>query len=947
MPVVLVAAAAMHAGGGVGVLSDPGMLYYGGVPALPPERLVGLLEEAGVQARALSCAQVADPKTFSIEDFAVLVLPYGNSFPLPAYDNLRAFHRAGGCLVMTGVPFCHPCTPTGPAGWAGEWGESAQWLDEGRRGRKAARVVHRQRDWQGITSTPRLAVRAGTELTVSAWVRSQNNQKGRDRLFVRFFAGGVFVGQDGPEIPVNAREWTRVAKTVTVPEAATEVDVSLQVWSPKASVDVDEVALVAGQAGDNLLENGGFEVQGGEWKDLGHTDKYFGHDEMGIGTGGFGGPYGTDGNLRVARGNPLGLRPEHLAWKRARLQWLDERSLAPEDEVVPLVVLETPGQQAQVVSAAVKHNCRLFRGARDVWVGQIAGSMLPEDRYCAGQVVARAVAWCLAEKGLLSGSEHRAILKRLDQMRRPEGLPEGIEIIDQPRPWGDTFFPKSRPPAEELLVVDVRRLGPWQRLALTCLQGLVARRRPELWLVFGSWDRTWLEWHKERGYIKGYKEVKDWQGLFRRYRDVFKGAVIPDTGLYQGVLLACNVAACEDLIVAPKGLARELGLEVKVDLRGKFATYAQGMRWLWGKYKNRINHHLCIYAHPHTAFVGTLGYDIQWRGLIFWISGLKDGRRPGADPVEEMQVMAHIFSQMPPNIGMRGFPWAGEGIGLGEGGGVEFCGSYGKGLVCTDHTANICVMSGVRIERLSAPEQPPPPPLQRDKVYIALTMSDGDNLNTLYDYFRPYFEHPAHGRFPIGWGMGPAIIDLMPAVAEWYYLNAKPTDEFLADVSGIAYVYPQTYARRYKERAKVLRGFLEWTARYMRRMDMRTVRPHGGDDERLQRYAEVIPFMHSIFADYGHRGMPYERAVYSLPGGVPVFHGLTTWRYGREGLLREIREKVGSTRPAFVNAFIHNWTFNMDALLAAWEGRDPDMVFVTPAQLASLYRQARERGWVR
>jgi hypothetical protein len=346
--------------------------------------------------------------------------------------------------------------------------------------------------------------------------------------------------------------------------------------------------------------------------------------------------------------------------------------------------------------------------------------------------------------------------------------------------------------------------------------------------------------------------------------------------------------------------------------------------------------------------MGLLGYDMEMRGVIFWISGDKDGGQPGADPMAEMEVMGRIFSEMPPNIGMRGFPWAGEGIGLGEGGGVDFCGSFGKGLTCIDHTANTCVMSGVTIEKLTQPVQPPTPTLERDKVYVALTMSDGDNLNTFYDYFANYFEHKAHGEFPMGWGMGPSILDQMPAVAQWFYENAKPGDEFLADVSGIFYVFPQTYANRYRERWKVFDGFTRWTARYMERLGMRTARPHGGDDDRMARYATGIPFMHSIFADYGRRGdINYDNGVYTLAGGMPVLHALTGWGKGWEGLLPEIRSVVGTRRPAFVNAFLCNWFFSMDQLKTIYEGRDADMVFVTPAQMAELYKAAKAKGWAK
>ena len=936
----------------VAVLVEPGMLNYGGTPSLSPSQAVDVLRDTGVPVTALRAHEVADPTRFSADLFSVLVMDYGNAFPLSAFESVKAFHRTGGCLVMTGVPFCHPCVSSAPEAWradgsGGRWGANVQWVDGGRGGGRCVRVTHTEGSWSGCTSS-RVAVRAGDALTLSAWVRSADGQQGLDELFVRFFRGSEFLGQAGPDIPRPADEWARIRERVTVPEGCTAADVSLQVRSTGGFTDLDDVSLTLADGDENLVSNPGFETPGAEWRDRGHSDDYFGHDAAGIGTGGYGGPAPEAGRLVAAAANPLRVTDALLPRIDAHLQWLDTESLAPEDEVLPVVEQLQPQGERYPIACAIRHNCPQFSGARDVWVGQAAVGSSMADRYAAAQFIARGVAWCLKEKGELSAERFDALIARLDDEDKPEPMPSQIEIVDEPRPWGDTFYPRSKPPARRLLAVDVRDLSYDERLALTCLQALTSRQEPKIWLVFREErDVRWLKWHKQKGYIDDYTMVEDWRGLFRQFAGAYRGAVVPDDSLYQGVLLACNLSGLEDFIVAPPDLAKELGIEIKQDLRGRFETYAEGMGWLWDNYADRFNHHLCIYAHPVTTYMGTVGYDIQWRGLIFWVTGTKDGESPGADPIAEREVMARIFAELPPNIGMRGFPWGGEGIGLGEGGGVQFCGAYGKGLTCNDHTPNQCVTSGVRIERLKPPAPAPAPALERDKVYIALTMSDGDNLNTWADYFYRYFEHPAHGKIPIGWGIGPAVIDLMPAVAQWYYEQATPADEFIADVSGIFYVFPQTYGSSYRERSKVVDGFLKWTSLYMDRMGIRSARPHGGDREVMQRYADRIPTMHSVFADYSRRGgMDYEKAVYSLDGGMPVFHALTGWGYGRDGLLRDIREQVDEQRPAFVNAFLHNWTFDMDALQAAYEGRDADMVFVTPAQLAQLYRQARDQGWV-
>jgi hypothetical protein len=74
---------------------------------------------------------------------------------------------------------------------------------------------------------------------------------------------------------------------------------------------------------------------------------------------------------------------------------------------------------------------------------------------------------------------------------------------------------------------------------------------------------------------------------------------------------------------------------------------------------------------------------------------------------------------------------------------------------------------------------------------------------------------------------------------------------------------------------------------------------------------------------------------------MPVFRAVTSWRYGKEGFLQEVREQAGAQRPAFVNGFVHCWTFGMDDLARIYEQRDADMVFVTPSQLAQHYREAK------
>lgn len=522
-------------------------------------------------------------------------------------------------------------------------------------------------------------------------------------------------------------------------------------------------------------------------------------------------------------------------------------------------------------------------------------------------------------------------------------LPAGLTVAESPRAWGDTFLPKSPPPARVMRTVSLNGLKQDERVALTCLQGLLARKEPRLWLVRGEEDTFWMQWHQAKGHVERFEPVADGMSLFAQFAAVIGGAVIADERLFRGDLLAANVAACDDLIVASPRLAEQLRLPIKVDLRGKFATYAEGMRWLWANYRSKLNPHLCDFRYPGLLPFATFDYSYQWRALQFWIAGPKEENLPGVDRAAELRAVADILAAMPPGGVSVGFPAHGEGQGMGEPPGVELLSRYGKSLVCTNHRSNYSFLSGVRIDRLEPPAAPPPPKLERDKVYIALAMSDGDNQILWPGFFRRYFEHPAFGTFPLAFGMGPAIRELQPGVAQWYFEHARPTTEFFADVSGAGYMQPDHFAEAYADREAVWSGFLQWTRRLMEPLGQRTIRTVGGHDAQLVRYAQALPFCHSIWADMGRYSgrSGLAELTYTLPGGMPVFRSVTSWRYGKDGFLNEVRQQVGAQRPAFVNGFVHCWTFGMDDLTRIYAQRDADMVFVTPGQLAALYRVAQ------
>ena len=74
-----------------------------------------------------------------------------------------------------------------------------------------------------------------------------------------------------------------------------------------------------------------------------------------------------------------------------------------------------------------------------------------------------------------------------------DSWPTDIERNVASRPWGDTFLPRSQPPARKLLLVDARGLPSQVRIALACLQGFTSRERPRIWLHMSNRDPQWLD----------------------------------------------------------------------------------------------------------------------------------------------------------------------------------------------------------------------------------------------------------------------------------------------------------------------------------------------------------------------------------------------------------------------------------------------------------------------
>lgn len=768
----------------VAVFFEPGFPYYGVNSQTSPPELARHLRESGVPAEVLGQDALADPRRFNAATYAALVLPYGNTYPDKAFAAMRAFHQAGGSLILSGIPFTHP-----------------------------------------------------------------------------------------------------VARTAA-----------------------------------------------GKWRDLGHRGEAALFGPRGIGIGGFTGSE-DDNTPTIAPADPLGIA-SLLAnpASYAHAQRLDPASLPAGDVVLPVI-----GAAQRPAIAIVIHKSAPYRGAVDVWTQHGPDGDL--EAWLTDQLLLRGTLAALEQKGLLSHAQLQADYVRLAHIPQPT-VYKSLVLPTVPRPY-PTFQPKMPPPARHLYVADVRHITSAERILLLSLQGLVNRTQPRIYLIVKDADRFWLDEMRKQGDTDAPIPVASPLSLVDRFRSSFHGAVVPDPKVYLTPCVAACIAGADDLLMATPELAHRLKLPIKADLRGRFPSDTEALRYVRKRLQPRLNPYLACCLDPTIFDSGALDQIIAAKGLVFWITGTKAQNLPGARGPQEISEVKAILAAMPLGAVVRGFWWHGEDIGINEGPGVSLGSRFGKVTVVSDYVANFSVFSGVPQPTLRQKPQAPPPTLDRSKVYFCFTMSDGDNLCTWRDYFRTYFEDPLHGTIPIGWGMGPTLIDNAPVWARWYYDHSTPNDEFLCDVSGVGYIYGPDWATSLKDREGAFAEFYRWTEQYMHRLDMHTIRLMNVEAPDIAQAARLMPGVRFLTPDYGNPGdKSYRQMTYDLPGDQTVFRAITGADAGVEKLVAQIKQRVGSTRPAFTNVFIWNWGSKLSDLKRMQELLGPEYVAVTPSQLYALYKQA-------
>ncbi len=530
-----------------------------------------------------------------------------------------------------------------------------------------------------------------------------------------------------------------------------------------------------------------------------------------------------------------------------------------------------------------------------------------------------------------------------------------------------TVCPKSKPIARRLAAFRTEELTShnWDlQLTLACLQGIVNRREPRLYLVQDRYDELWLDWLRERGDVDNIEwlEIGD---VFERFLPEVTTMFVTDPAVPATVNVATMLASVHNGLVATPATAVQYDLPMGtlpdswrtgMDLRMmNWTKDVDAYRWVFSELDESLSRKVIAILDP--AAIGLRDYLVEFQIPILWLSAPEDGaKNPNASFEEEKAFARDILMKWPTNIPCMGWPGNGVGPedGIGEWQGVKLVSQCGKFEVCSAHdgysptVSNLSVHSGTTARLHQA--TPPKLRVQNKKVYFCFTRSDGDGLNFLRHYYRKLFDDPQHGTFPIGWQVGPTAADTMPDILDYYYKHARPGDCFINALSGVGYIHEDVFADNFppSQRKEIMDEFIRLSGIYRERIDANVLSTFA--EMRPERLAQLsaMPGIKAVMANYGRTHTTTNDNLITMVADKPVFrsinHGpgeLTFTPFGREEaetyMIEEIRKWTPPQRPAFIHVFLANWLSQIGMAENIAKGLGSEYVAVRPDQLAEMY----------
>ncbi|HZR44570.1 MAG TPA: hypothetical protein VFB12_30945, partial [Ktedonobacteraceae bacterium] len=308
-------------------------------------------------------------------------------------------------------------------------------------------------------------------------------------------------------------------------------------------------------------------------------------------------------------------------------------------------------------------------------------------------------------------------------------------------------------------------------------------------------------------------------------------------------------------------------------------------------------------------------YAVANRAMVFWLH---------TDNAQETALFTQILSSVQPGTPYLG--WFDNEVS-----GVSLASQHAVEVLAADYFHNLTVFSGVQA-RIGWPRYFPAPPLQ-NKIYVTLTVSDGDNIQYDEHRMRLLWDNTARGRVPLNWSIDPLIYDAAPMILSHYQQTATGNDLLIAAPSGDGYYYPSLWPQ------SNLSTYLHQSESYLQKTGMNIIYALDRTDPIPAAVAQAYNSQMRLNGMFYNWGSSSNTTV--TAGTLPVSFQLgVSDQNGGIQAIHQLAAKWDGKSPLFISVLLDAWhTTPSDAAYIA-QNLGSDYSVVRADQYFQLFREA-------
>ena len=475
----------------------------------------------------------------------------------------------------------------------------------------------------------------------------------------------------------------------------------------------------------------------------------------------------------------------------------------------------------------------------------------------------------------------------------------------------DRLLPLFLPPLNPVKALDisVSSFTDAERVMFCALQGLVNRNRPRL-LLYNHNEEPRDTWTNAHALSTSTVTASTAYNLIKTYKNEINGLVLYSTQKSNHYAnLASTIAGLDRLLpvtaeIQSKLAARRIDLPVLVDLTSLTMTNTRDVyNYLYENYWSRCNHRLIISERPNIPYVHDIG--VAAGSACLWLD-------PRVE--EESKLLDKFLKDLTPgrDFVLGWFPEERSGVGATT--------KYGLSTVPADFFENATVYTAVN-RAVKIPPVPKRPKLEK-KIYAAVYISDGDNIQYCQHAMAKIFNQGGRGQMPMNWTISPSLVDIAPMMLNYYYRKATDNDCFVSGPSGMGYAMPydaHNSCYYVPASSNKIVPYTQLTQRYIEKAGLRVI-TIWDDISTVQRkrYADNCPYLYGLtINDWERQEGRLTMKVQS--GWLPIAVQYPCYASGTNVITgffnRDITNFNGS-KPMFVCGQVTVWDVGPDKLVS-------------------------------